>query len=76
MLKKFISKIINFNKHIPLIMVTINKTMIEQGLLKDSCTFKTHPCIQTLDKEVQKKLKELMFEMIDIIRDNVKAKDL
>ena len=76
MLKKFISKITNFNKHIPLIMVTINKEMIEQGNLDGSCTIDTHPCIQTLDKETQKKLKDLTFEMIDIIRNNVKAKDL
>jgi hypothetical protein len=62
-------------KNIPLFYVNINRKKFKE-FKEGSCIAKIHPCINQLNKEKQDKVRELINEAIDIIRDNIEFKDL
>ena len=76
LVKTMIHKIKNYKKEIPLFYVKINKEMLEQGQIKDSATFTFHPAIKTLDKELRNEIYTNVKKIIDLMRNNIKVKDL
>ena len=75
-IQRLCNKIRFFNKSIPFFYVTINKNMMLDNRIKDSCKFHCHPVIGTLDKDVQKAIHFKVRELIDLIRDNIDPKNL
>ena len=69
MFKKFINKVTNNHKEIPLLYITLDLHKFRENK-KGSCISKIHPCVN--DEVVQQKVNEL----IDYIRDNFDMEDL
>jgi hypothetical protein len=65
----------DFKQSIPLFYVTIDKDKFKTQK-ENSCICNIHPCVSQLDKSIQEDIRYHINEAIDLIRDNVRYKDL